>query len=115
MDEKEIPRTEKRVDESWKEQISHEKVEPSQTIPTPPLSFFDFVTSLGIQALIRMGEVKTSETEEAKVDLEAAQETIDLLLMLKEKTKGNLSSEEERLLNSLVADLQLRFVQHKVV
>ena len=107
-------RTEKRVDESWKQSVSKEKREPSEFASTSPLSFSTFITSLGLQAFMSMGEIKPPAGEKVEVDLGAAQETIDLLLMLKEKTKGNLAHDEDSLLSSLIADLQLRFVQHKM-
>ena len=104
----------KRVDESWKDQVSREQGVPEETAAaTSNTSFSNFITSLGIQALIRLGELKTSESEELRIDLDQARETIDLLLMVKDKTKGNLSAEEENLLTSLIADLQMRFVQHR--
>ena len=117
MDEEESGFAKKRVDESWKESVSKEK---GKTLSEPkdkgasPLSFSAFITSLGIQALIKMGEFKDPNSAQMEIDLDGAQETIDLLLMLKEKTKGNLTSEEETLLNSLTADLQFKFVQHKM-
>ncbi len=116
MDEKEVHFTKKRVDETWKETISKEKGNASEaTAESGPLSFSTFVTSLGIQAFIKMGELRPPNAETVEIDLGAAQETIDLLLMLKEKTKGNLTPDEENLLSSLIADLQLKFVQHKMV
>ena len=113
MDEKEVHFTKKRVDESWKEVVSKEKGGVSGAAEQIPVSFSTFVSSLGIQTLFQMGELKPPDGEKIEVNLGAAQETIDLLLMLKEKTKGNLASKEESLLGSLIADLQLKFVQHK--
>ncbi|HLD56640.1 MAG TPA: DUF1844 domain-containing protein [Candidatus Omnitrophota bacterium] len=107
--------TKKQVDESWKESVLKEKGEtPSKSQETPPISFSTFVTSLGIQALIKMGEFEDPNSAKMEIDLDGAQETIDLLLMFKEKTKGNLTSEEETLLNSLIPDLQFKFVQRKM-
>ena len=107
--------TKKRVDETWKDTVSKEKRNvPKGAEESGTLSFSTFVTSLGIQAFIKMGELKPPDAEKIEIDLEAAQETIDLLLMLKEKTKGNLTPEEENLLSSLIADLQLKFVHHKM-
>ncbi|OGW84368.1 MAG: hypothetical protein A3C35_01680 [Omnitrophica bacterium RIFCSPHIGHO2_02_FULL_46_11] len=77
------------------------------------MSFSAFITSIGIQALIHLGELKAPGSKEAQIDLNAVQETIDLLLMLKEKTKGNLTSDEETLLTSLIADLQFKFVHRQ--
>ena len=113
MDEEDVHVTKKRVDESWKEHVSKEKGNSPEVVEYAPVSFSSFITSLGIQAFIKMGELKPPQGEKSEVDLTAAEETIDLLLMLKEKTKGNLTSEDETLLSSLIADLQLKFVQHR--
>ena len=113
-DEKEVHFTKKRVDETWKEAISKEKGNASDPTESIPVSFSNFVTSIGIQALMKMGELKAPGAEKIETDLGAAQEAIDLLLMFKEKTKGNLATDEENLLSSLIADLQLKFVQHKM-
>ena len=115
MDEQKPQFTKKRVDESWKESVLKEKGgTPSKSQETSPISFSAFVTSLGIQALIKMGELQDPNSAKMEIDLDGAQETIDLLLMFKEKTKGNLTSEEETLLNSLIPDLQFKFVQRKM-
>ena len=115
MDEPKPQFTKKSVDESWKENVSKEKGKSvSESKETFPVSFSMFVTSLGIQSLIRMGEIEDPGSGKKEIDLDGAQETIDLLLMLKEKTKGNLTSEEEKLLNALIPDLQFKFVQRKM-
>ncbi len=117
MDEQKSHFTKKHVDESWKENVSQEKgkmVSGSEDKNASSISFSAFITSLGIQALIKMGEFEDPNSAKMEIDLDGAQETIDLLLMFQEKTKGNLTSEEETLLNSLIPDLQFKFVQHKM-
>jgi hypothetical protein len=115
MDEQKSHFNKKHVDESWKESVSKEKGTPvSEVRENFPISFSAFVTSLGVQALIKIGEFEDPNSGKKEIDLEGARETIDLLLMLKEKTKGNLASEEEKLLNALIPDLQLKFVQRKM-
>lgn len=57
-----------------------------------------------------LGKVKSTITGKIERNLAAAQQTIDLLDMLKEKTKGNLSSEEEKLLTQLIRELKLNYV-----
>ena len=114
MDDKKVHFTQKSVDEAWKESISKEKVGERASEERSQVSFSTFITSLGIQALIRMGELTPPEGEKMEIDLTGAQEMIELLAMVKAKTKGNLTPEEETLLNSLIADLQLKFVQRKL-
>ena len=112
--EKEIHFPEKKVDDSWKESVSRAGSREPEATEVTPTAFSTFVSSLGIQALVHMGDLKAPGVEQAEVDLAAAQEIIDILLMLKAKTKGNLVSEEDKLLVSLITDLQMKFVQHKM-
>ena len=76
------------------------------------IDFYTFVLSLGSSAFVHLGDAAHPETGEAgKPNLAFAQQTIDILAMLRDKTKGNLTVEEERFLENLLTDLRLRFVQ----
>ena len=75
----------------------------------PPIDFTTFVLSLSTQALMQLGEVKGPDGQMAQ-DLLMARHTIDLLGLLESKTKGNLTGEEERLLQQVLFDLRMRFV-----
>lgn len=78
----------------------------------PPIDFNTFILSLSTSALIHLGVNPTGD-ESAKgppVNLPLARQTIDLIAMLEEKTAGNLSGEEERLLSSILVDLRMRYV-----
>ncbi|HVI75568.1 MAG TPA: DUF1844 domain-containing protein [Anaeromyxobacteraceae bacterium] len=75
-----------------------------------PIDFYTFCLSLGSSAFVHMGDAPHPETGEAQPNLILAQQTIDILGMLQEKTKGNLSDEEARFLDNLLVDLRLRFV-----
>jgi hypothetical protein len=76
------------------------------------ISFTTFVLSLSTAALQHLGVPATGEGEEhPAVNLQAAQQTIDILEMLEQKTKGNLSEEESKLLGTLLFDLRMRFVE----
>jgi hypothetical protein len=80
----------------------------------PGLDFNAFVLSLGSSALINLGEAPdpvTGKTQDP--DLALAQESIDLLALLEEKTKGNLSSDESRFLQTMLYDLRMRFIAAK--
>ncbi len=79
----------------------------------PQVDFPSFVMSLAAQALMMLGQVPNPETGQVVVNLEAARQTIDILEMLGQKTRGNLSKEEEKLLGELVASLQMAFVNKK--
>jgi hypothetical protein len=77
----------------------------------PHVDFSTFVLSLGHSALIQLGEAPHPDTQHVEADLPLARQTIDLLSVLEEKTKGNLTGEEERLLSQLLYDLRLRCVE----
>ncbi|MBT5957380.1 MAG: DUF1844 domain-containing protein, partial [Nitrospina sp.] len=58
-----------------------------------------------------LGDIADPETGKTETNLPAVQQTIDMLLMLKEKTQGNLNEEEAKLLEQLIYELQMKFVQ----
>ena len=77
----------------------------------PELNFSTFVFSLGTSAMYHFGDFPDPVTKKAERNLEAAKQTIDILAILKDKTKGNLSEDEERLLESLLYELRMRYVR----
>ena len=79
----------------------------------PEVSFTSFVLSLNTTALFHLGELAHPETGERKVDLELVKHTIDTLVLLRDKTVGNLDSTENELLSHILYDLKMRFVQAK--
>jgi hypothetical protein len=74
------------------------------------VSFAAFIESLYMSALIQLGAIRP-EGEQPRVDIIGARQTIDTLGMLQEKTKGNLTPEEERLLQSALFELRMAFVE----
>ena len=74
-----------------------------------PMSFDIFVLSLNASALIHLGESRDLDANEQAVNLPLARQTIDILSMLEEKTRGNLTGEEEGLLNQILFDLRMRY------
>jgi hypothetical protein len=84
------------------------KESPAATLP--PVDFGTFVLSLGSSAIMHLGEYEHPESGKVEKDLPMAKHTIDLLSMLQEKTKGNLNAQEDKLLESLLYDLRIRFV-----
>jgi hypothetical protein len=76
----------------------------------PPATFLAIVNMLGIEAAMQLGMVKVPGQEEVHVDLEAARHMIDLLGALQEKTRGNLTPEEDHVMEGLLADLRMQFV-----
>jgi len=72
--------------------------------------FTGLVLSLSTLALQYLGKIANPLSGKVERDLEQAKTTIDMLLMLKEKTKDNLTEKEEKFLNNILADLQLNYV-----
>lgn len=70
----------------------------------PPIDFNTFVLSMSTACMAHLGEV--SGPEGATVDLAMARQTIDILEMLEQKTQGNLTGEEERILSQVLSDLR---------
>jgi hypothetical protein len=75
------------------------------------MNFASFLISLGTQAFMHLGDIPNPMTQQREKDLPAAKQMIDLLGILEGKTKGNLASDEERLLRQLLLDLRLRYVR----
>ena len=72
--------------------------------------FGSLIIMLHAAAMQQMGKVKNPVTGKIERQLPSAQDTIDLLDMLREKTKGNLSPDEERLLGQVIAEVKLNYV-----
>ena len=85
--------------------------EQASSIPLPPASFGFLVFSLRAQAEMQLGLMHFGEGDKTEPDLPMARHTIDLLGVLFEKTKGNLTLEEHRLLENSLTELRFRFVQ----
>jgi deoxyhypusine synthase len=75
--------------------------------------FMGLCTSLVSQAWMQLGKIKNPMTDEINVDLNAASLTIDMLAMLKEKTKGNISDDEAKILDQSISELKMNFVMSK--
>ena len=79
--------------------------------PLPEMNFATLVFSLSSSALVHLGQVPDPATGEPRADLPLAKQTIDLLGLLKEKTKGNLEEDEGKLLEGVLYDLRMAYVQ----
>lgn len=85
---------------------------PAEEASLPPVDFSSLLLSLATSALYHLGLVADPKTgQPGEKDLPLARQTIDTLAMLGEKTRGNLTDEERHLLESLLAELRLRFVE----
>jgi hypothetical protein len=88
---------------------AHQK--PGQAEGLPRVDFATFVLSLSHSALMHLGEAPNPETGSVEQSLPLARQTIDLIAMLEEKTRGNLTGDEERLIGQILFDLRMRFVE----
>jgi hypothetical protein len=80
---------------------------------SPPIDFATFIISMNHSALIELGMAPHPDTQKLEVNIAHARETIDLLAMLEEKTKGNLTGDEERLIHQVLYDLRMRCVEQE--
>lgn len=116
------------VDSDWKSQAQAEKERlaaaerakpPAAATPglgadpdaPPQANIEELVRSLAMQALMYLGAFPDPETGRRMVGLEAAKFNIDLLSMLEQKTKGNLTPEESQMLTEMLHELRMRFVE----
>jgi hypothetical protein len=77
----------------------------------PGVDFATFVLSLSHSVLVHLGEAPNPDTGRVDQSLPLARQTIDLIAMLEEKTKGNLTGDEERLVGQILFDLRMRYVE----
>jgi hypothetical protein len=85
----------------------------SKDFPLPPATFDFLVESILMQTQIQLGLLRLGESDEdhAEPNLPLARHSIDMLAMLQEKTRGNLSVEEQRLVENGLTELRFRFIQ----
>ena len=74
------------------------------------IDFSTFIMSLTSSAVYHLGDMPDPSTGKKEVNLPAVQQTIDMLVMLREKTKGNLKEDEEKLIEQLIYELQVKYV-----
>jgi len=116
------------VDEDWKVEAQKEKeklaaqeeaerkeaeVQERQRGPLPPGDFAALISMLTTQAFFALGllEIQGQEGEEREPDLAMAKYNIDMLETLQEKTKGNLTPEEEKVLSNMINQLRMAYVK----
>jgi hypothetical protein len=87
------------------------KKEEARRPVLPEVDFSYFLVSLSSSALFHLGEIADPQTGQKSKDLPLAKHSIDIIAMLKEKTKGNLTEEEDKALESILTDLRWRYVK----
>ncbi|MHC4435227.1 MAG: DUF1844 domain-containing protein [Planctomycetota bacterium] len=114
------------VDEDWKQEAQREKEilaakekaekeekkdEPEVRGPLPEGNLAALISMLATQALFALGLLQVKGQEERKPDLELAKYNIDMLETIEEKTKGNLTDEEEKVLSNTLSELRMGYVR----
>lgn len=105
------------VDDDWKEQARRDKERLAQQEaqtrhgPPPQAAFLDLVNLLAVQAMVGLGAMVGPGGERIPPSLDAAQHFIDLLQVLQDKTRNNLTADEKQILDQIMRDLRLRFVE----
>ncbi len=84
------------------------QVDPEQL---PEINFSAFVISLSTQALMHLGEIANPISEKVELDVPVAKQMIDILAMLRDKTRGNLNASEDRLMEDILFDLRMKYVE----
>jgi hypothetical protein len=75
------------------------------------ISFSNFVVGLSLEALAALGEIPDPSSGQRRADLRAAQQFIDIIGMLREKATGNLDRDEENLVETILFDLRMKYVE----
>ena len=93
----------------------HQELPPASHADEGPdameVNFLSFVLGLGTQALLHLGDMENPISHRVERDLDAAKQVIDLLGILREKTRNNLEPAEEAMLDSTLYDLRMRYVE----
>ena len=113
LDEKGELKEERPQEDGQKKESRREEKrrEETERIPLPEVSFNSLIFSLSSSALLHLGEIADPHTGQKNKDLPLAKHSIDIIAMLKEKTKGNLTEEEQKFVESILADLRWRYVR----
>jgi hypothetical protein len=117
------------IDEDWKAQVQAEKEAAAKSAPSakaeetsqpaggaghmpiPPASLEMLLTMLATEAMVALGQIPHPATGQPQADLGQAQYLIDLIEVLREKTKGNLSANEQQLMETLLHQMRLAYVE----
>lgn len=92
------------------QQETDQKESPPRS-PLPEVNFATFIVSLSTEVLFHLGEFPHPVSGEKEKDLPLAKHAIDTLAMLKEKTQGNLTDEEQKLMEGMLYDLRMAFIR----
>ena len=114
-DQPEKKETEKPLDDATSEESESAKAqeEERRDYQLPEINFATFIFSLNHSVLVHLGVMDDPSTGEKVKNLPLAKQTIDILGMLEEKTKGNLTEDEEKMLKNILYDLRMIYIKEK--
>jgi hypothetical protein len=92
-------------------QSQEKKTDDQAYPPLPEVNFSTFIVSLSTEVLFHLGEIAHPGTGERQKNLPLAKHAIDTLAMIQERTKGNLTEEEQKLLEGMLYDLRMCFIR----
>ena len=84
-----------------------------KTYSLPKIDFSTFVLSINSSALVQLGLIEDPDSGQKAKNLPLAKQTIDLLAMLEEKTRGNLTGDEENILKNILYELRMLYVKER--
>ena len=88
-----------------------DKIEDEEETLLPEVNFPTFIMSLNASALVHLGVIEDPATGQSTKNLPMAKQTIDILSMLEDKTRGNLAKDEEDILRNILYDLRIAYVR----
>jgi len=100
-----------REEEAARRQAEEKAAQAATETPLPEITFSSFIISLSSSAFVHLGDMPDPTTGKIAKNLPLAKQTIDLLGLLREKTRNNLLEEEERLFDHLLYELRMRYVK----
>jgi hypothetical protein len=101
------------MSDDHKEEKKSQSESQTKSYTLPKIDFSTFVLSLNSSALVQLGLIEDPASGEKTKNLPLAKQTIDLLAMLEDKTRGNLTRDEDNILKSLLYELRMLYVKEK--
>ena len=103
------------VDDDWKAEAKQEKERLAQETvrqePLPDPNFAELINMIAMQAIVGLGGMAGPGGERIPPNLEIAKHYVDMLQVLEDKTKGNLSEDEKKLLDQVIYEVRMRYIQ----
>jgi hypothetical protein len=104
---------EKKQTDEPQAKAADESAESGEQFQLPQINFSTFIFSLNASAMVHLGIMDDPASGQKNKNLAMAKQTIDILSMLEEKTAGNLSSDEDKMLKGILYDLKINYVKEK--